>query len=153
FLGGAVSVGAASFLPATALAQAKTLVAATFPGTWNEAHRQILVPAFQRATGASVTLSIILGTDQVARLTASKGGRPSFDVAIFDSPQVLDAARQGLIVEYPIDKSPNYRDLLPAFQNRWGPMITMQVIGIGYNPKKIATAPKSFDELWNPKYK
>ncbi|HEY1885584.1 MAG TPA: extracellular solute-binding protein, partial [Roseiarcus sp.] len=29
----------------------------------------------------------------------------------------------------------------------------MQVIGIGYNPKKIAAAPKSWDELWEPKYK
>lgn len=29
----------------------------------------------------------------------------------------------------------------------------MQVIGIGYNPKKITTPPKSWDELWNPKYK
>jgi putative spermidine/putrescine transport system substrate-binding protein len=29
----------------------------------------------------------------------------------------------------------------------------MQVIGIGYNPKKIATAPKSWDDLFDPKYK
>ena len=152
-LGGALSLGALPLVPARLSAQAKTLVAATFPGTWNEAHRQILAPAFQRATGASVTQSIILGTDQVSRLTAAKGGRPPFDVAIFDSPQVLDAARQGLIAEYPVAQSPNYKDLLSTFQNKWGPMITMQVVGIGYNPKKITTAPKSFDELWSPKYK
>src|SRR5207244_8396816 len=34
-----------------------------------------------------------------------------------------------------------------------GHKITTQCIGIGYNPKKIATAPKSWDELWEPKYK
>src|SRR5947209_9254836 len=147
------AAGAASLVPAAVLAQSKTLVAATFPGTWNEAHRQILAPAFQKATGASVTQSIVLGTDQVARLTAAKGGRPPFDVAFFDSPQVLDAARQGLIVEYPAAKSPNYNDLLPAFRNAWGPMVTMQVVGIGYNPKRITTPPKSWDELWDPKYK
>src|ERR1700751_114821 len=94
-LGTALSLTAASFVPARAGAQGKTLVAATFPGTWNEAHRQILAPAFQKATGASVTQSIILGTDQVARLTAAKRSQPPFDVAIFDSPQVLDAVRQG----------------------------------------------------------
>jgi putative spermidine/putrescine transport system substrate-binding protein len=152
-LTGAAALGAASFIPARAFAQGKTLVAATFPGTWNEAHRNILAPAFRRATGAAVTQSIILGTDQVARLQAAKGGRPPFDVAIFDSPQVLDAAREGLIVEYPVAKSPRYGELLPAFQDKWGPKITMQVIGIGYNPKKIATPPKSWDELWEPKYK
>ena len=112
-LAGAAALGAASFIPARAFAQGKTLVAATFPGTWNEAHRNILAPAFRRATGAAVTQSIILGTDQVARLQAAKGSRPPFDVAIFDSPQVLDAAREGLIVEYPVAKSPRYGELLP----------------------------------------
>src|SRR5262249_35040650 len=129
-LGGAAALGASSLLPGSAFAQAKTLVAATFPGTWNEAHRAILAPAFRKATGASVTQSIILGTDQVARLTAAKGSRPPFDVAIFDSPQVIDAAREGLIAEYPAARSPNYKDLLPAFRDKWGPKVTMQVIGI-----------------------
>jgi putative spermidine/putrescine transport system substrate-binding protein len=152
-LRGAGALSAATILPSRAFAQSKTLVAATFPGTWNDAHRNILVPAFRKATGASATLSIILGTDQVARLQAAKGSRPPFDVAIFDSPQVLDAAREGLIVEYPAAKSPHFSELVPAFQDKWGPKITMQVIGIGYNPKKITTPPKSWEELWEPKYK
>src|SRR5262249_28413376 len=95
-LTGAAGLGAASFIPARAFAQGKTLVAAPFPGTWNEAPRNTLAPAFRRPPGASVTQSITLGTDQVARLQAAKGSRPPFDVAIFDSPQVLDAAREGL---------------------------------------------------------
>jgi putative spermidine/putrescine transport system substrate-binding protein len=151
-LGGAFAGGAAAMLPASAWAQ-KTLVAATFPGTWNEAHRKILAPAFHKATGASVTQSIILGTDQVSRLMAAKGRQPPFDVAIFDSPQVLDAAKEGLIAEYPVAKSPHYKELLPVFQDKWGPIITMQVVGIGYNPKKINTPPKSWEDLWDPKYK
>src|SRR5262245_58981807 len=106
-LRGAGALGATTIVPAPSFAQSKTLVAATFPGTWNDAHRNILVPAFRKATGASANLSIILGTDQVARLQAAKGSRPPFDVAIFDSPQVLDAAREGLIVEYPAAKSPH----------------------------------------------
>ena len=134
-------------------AQSKTLVAATFPGTWNEAHREFLAPAFTRRTGASVTQSILLGNDQLSRLAAAKGGKPPFDVALFDSPQVLDAAKQGLIVEYPASKSPNYKDLLPEFQDKWGPRISMQIIGIGYNPQKVKTAPTSWDVLWDPQYK
>lgn len=153
-LSGAMTLGAAGALPAGwAFAQSKTLVAATFPGTWNEAHRTILAPAFAKAAGASATQSIILGTDQVARLTAAKGNKPPFDVAIFDTPQVLDAAKAGLIAKYPAAKAPNFKELLPAYQNEWGPVISMQVIGIGYNPKKIKTPPKSWDELLDPKYK
>jgi putative spermidine/putrescine transport system substrate-binding protein len=153
FLAAGTALGATALLPVRALAQDKSLVAATFPGTWNEAHRQILAPAFRRRTNATVTQSIILAHDQVSRLAAAKGGRPPFDVAIFDSPQVLDAVKQGLIVEYPVAQSPHYKDLLPEFQDKWGPKISMQVIGIGYNPKKIKTPPRSWDELFDPKYK
>jgi putative spermidine/putrescine transport system substrate-binding protein len=149
-----VSVGAAAgLLPGLAFADSKTVVAATFPGTWSEAHREILLPAFTKRTGAGATQSILLGTDQVARLTAAKGGQPPFDVALFDTPQVLDAAKQGLIVAYPKAKSPNFDQLLPAYQDQWGPRISMQIIGIGYNPKKIKTPPKSWDALWDPQYK
>jgi len=152
-MGLGAAFGAAAILPGAARAQGKQLVAATFPGTWNEAHRQYLAPAFTKRTGASVTQSIVLGNDQLSRLIAAKGGKPPFDVALFDRPQVLDAAKQGLIVEYPAAKSANYKDLLPEFQDKWGPCISMQIIGIGYNPKKIKNPPKSWDALWDPQYK
>ena len=140
-------------LPSLARAQAKTLVAATFPGTWNEADREVIAPAFRQLTGATVTQSIILGTDQVSRLIAAKGNKPPFDVAFFDAPQVIDAIRDGLIVEYPVAQSPNFAALLPNAKDKWGPKITMQVIGIGYNPDKIKTPPMSWDDLLDPKYK
>ena len=136
-----------------AAAQAKTLVAATYPGTWSEAHRTSLASAFTKRTGATVSQSIILGVDQVSRLTAAKGGRPPFDVALLDAPQVGDAVKGGLIGEYPAAKSPNYPDLLPAFQDRWGPRVSMQIVGIGYNPDKIRQPPTTWDALWDPKYK
>jgi len=153
FLTAGAAAGMLVALPGRVLAQQKTLVVATFPGTCNEAHRNVLAPYFRKRTGASVTQSIQLATDQIAKLTAAKGGRPPFDVAILDEPQVLDAASQGLIDEYPVAKSPNYKELLPAFQDKWGPKISMQVIGIGYNPNKIKTPPKSYDDLLDPAYK
>jgi putative spermidine/putrescine transport system substrate-binding protein len=152
FMAAAAAAGSAALLP-RAFAQSKSLVVATFPGTWNEAHRNVLAPYFRKRTGASVTQSIQLATDQLAKLTAAKGGRAPFDVALLDEPQVLDAANQGRIDPYPVAKSPNYKDLLPPFQDKWGPKISMQVIGIGYNPNKIKTPPRSYDELFNPAYK
>src|SRR3954454_22168626 len=149
----AATLGASVAMPTILRAQSKTLVAATFPGTWNEIDKTIVTPAFKSATGGAVTLSIILGTDQIARLTASKGNKPPFDVAFFDEPQVMDAVKDGLIAEYPADKSPNFKDLVPKFQDKWGPKTTLQVVGIAYNPKKIKTPPKSWDALWDPQYR
>jgi putative spermidine/putrescine transport system substrate-binding protein len=68
-------LSAAALAPSSLSAQGKTLVAATFPGTWNEAHREFLAPAFTRRTGAAVTQSILLGTDQISRLAAAKEDR------------------------------------------------------------------------------
>src|SRR5258708_5263902 len=86
-------------------------------------------------------------------MIAAKGGAAPFDVALFDSPQVLDAVKQGLLLEYAAGKSPSYADLLPEYKSKWGPAISMQIIGIGYNPQKIKTPPTSWDALWDPQYK
>ena len=114
--------------------------------------RKILVPWFKKATGADVTLTIQLATEQVAKLTASTGEA---------------AVRRGDHGRGPVARRPAARAcrqisgrqvgqlqvLYPMFQDEWGPKISMQVIGIGYNPKKIKTPPKSWDDLWNPIYK
>jgi putative spermidine/putrescine transport system substrate-binding protein len=150
-LAAGLGLGAVAALPRVAWA-ADTLVAATFPGTWNDAQSKILVPWFKNATKADATLTIQLATDQVAKLAAS-GGKPPFDVSIMDEGPLIDALKQDLLVKYPVDKSTNYKLLYPMFQNEWGPSISIQVIGIGYNPKKIKTPPKSWKDLWNPIYK
>src|SRR5262245_34111329 len=134
FLKASVATGALALLPRRAAA-ADPLVVATFPGTWNEAHRDVLAPYFRKKTGADVTQTILLATDQVAKLEAARG-KPPFDVAIMDEGPLLDAVKAGVIEKYPVDKSPNYKDLVPAFQEPWGPKISLQVIGIGLIPRK-----------------
>jgi putative spermidine/putrescine transport system substrate-binding protein len=151
FLKAGAAAGALALLPRRAAA-ADALVVATFPGTWNEAHRDVLAPYFRKKTGADVTQTILLATDQVAKLEAARG-KPPFDVAIMDEGPLLDAVKAGVLEKYPVDKSPNYKDLVPAFQEPWGPKISLQVIGIGFNPKKIKERPKSWSDLFNPTYK
>jgi len=151
FVKAGVAAGALALLPRRATA-AEPLVVVTFPGTWNEAHRDVLAPYFRKKTGADVTQTILLATDEVAKLEAARG-KPPFDVAIMDEGPLLDAVKAGVIEKYPVDKSPNYKDLVPAFQEPWGPKISLQVIGIGFNPKKIKKRPKSWNDLFNPAYK
>jgi len=151
FLQGATALAAAMARPRAATAK-DSLVVATFPGTWNEVHRDILAPYFRKKTNADVTQTIMLATDQVAKLQAARGQAP-FDVSIMDEGPLLDAVKLGLFERYPVAKSKNFADLLPAFRNDWGPSISMQAIGIAYNPKKITTVPRSWDDLWNPAYK
>src|SRR5207245_10658494 len=64
-----------------------------------------------------------------------------------------DAGQQGVLEKYPAAKAPHCNELGPAFRNEWGPAISMQAIGLAYNPKKVKPAPRSWDDLWNPAYK
>jgi len=132
---------------------ADPLVAATFGGTWGEVQKQVLVPAFTKRTGASVNLAVMLATEQIAKLTAAKGGRPPFDVAILDEGPALDAISAGLIAKYDSAKSPAFNQLPSQFQSAYGPAVTMQAIGIAYNPKTVKVPPTSWDDLWKPEYK
>lgn len=151
FVRGGVALGACALWRGRAEAKDQ-LVVATFPGTWNEVHREILAPYFQKKTNADVTQTIMLATDQVAKLAATRG-QPPFDVAILDEGPTLDAIKQGVLEKYPAAKSAHFNELLPPFRGEWGPAISMQTIGLAYNPKKIKTPPRSWDDLWNPAYK
>jgi putative spermidine/putrescine transport system substrate-binding protein len=151
-IGTGLALGAAVTMPRRAWA-ADMLVAVTFPGTWNDAHKAILVPYFHTETGANATLTIMLATDEIAKLSAAKGAQAPFDVAIMDEGPLLDGLDQGLFDKFPVAKSKHYGELLPVFQDEWGPKISIQAIGIGYNPKKIKTPPTSWNDLFNPDYK
>ena len=53
-----LSASALALLPRSAGA-ADNLVVATFPGTWNEAHRDVLAPYFRKKSNAEVTQTIL----------------------------------------------------------------------------------------------
>ena len=132
---------------------ADNLVAATFGGTWVDMQKQILVPYFTKRTGATASLATMLATEQIAKLTAAKGGTPPFDVAMLDEGPALEAVDAGLLAKYDPAKSPAFAELLPQFKDAYGPAISMQAIGIAYNPKTIKTKPTSWEDLWRPEYK
>ncbi|MBI1962648.1 MAG: ABC transporter substrate-binding protein [Candidatus Rokubacteria bacterium] len=150
---GAVAVAAAARFTDVAWAQ-KSLVATSYPGNWEEAHRKVLVPAFEKRTGARVTLTPILAVEQVAKIKASPKN-PPFDAVIFDEGPNLVAVKEGLLEAYPTAKSPAYAKLHPLFQSREGsgPSVTIQPIGIAYNPAKIKRPPTSWADLFKPEYK
>lgn len=152
FLAASTAAAGMAVIPGQAFA-ADELVAATFGGTWANVQKQVLAPYFTKKTGATVVQSPMLATAQIAKLTAAKGGQPPFDVAMLDEGPALEAIDAGLIADYDASKSPNFANLHPHFKDKFGPAITMQAIGIAYNPKTVKTPPTSWADLWKPEYK
>jgi putative spermidine/putrescine transport system substrate-binding protein len=149
----ALTLGALHAFPGISRAQARRLVFATFTGSWEEAHRDVLVPAFRRATGnAEITLDPMLSVDQIAKVTAAKAN-PPIDVMLHDPGPALVAIGQDLVEDYPVAQSAHYKDLISDAQDPKGPAPFFQVVGITYNPDKIKTPPTSWADIWKPEYK
>ncbi|MDC7787620.1 extracellular solute-binding protein [Rhodoplanes sp. TEM] len=149
----AIAPGLLSGIPGRAEA-AGSLVATTYPGTWEVAQRQILLPAFTRATGASVALQPVLALDAVAKIAASRAN-PPFNVVLMDEGPYLAALDLGIFAPLPKDKVKNLADLPERFidPNGRGAFISAQIMGIVYNPTAIKTPPTSWLDLWKPQYK
>ena len=149
----ALTLGALQLFPGLSEAQAKRIVFATFTGSWEEAHRDVLVPAYRKATnGAEIVLDPMLSVDQIAKVTAARSN-PPIDVMLHDPGPALVAVANDLVEPYPTDKSAYYKALIDDAQLPTGPAIFFQVVGLTYNPDKIKTPPSSWADLWKPEYK
>ena len=140
--------------PGFALAQGKTISATTYPGAWETSHRQILLPAFAKATGGSTNLVASLAVDTVSKIVASKA-RPPFDVIILDEGPYLAALQHDIFERVPTDKMPNLKDIPPRFidPRGLGVFVSGQIIGIAYNTEKIKNPPKNWNDLLKPEFK
>ena len=148
-----LTMGAMHAFPGLSYAQARRLVFATFTGSWEEAHKDVLVPAFRKANGdAEITLDPMLSVDQIAKVKAALTN-PPIDVMLHDPGPALVAIDQGLVEPFPVAKSAHYKDLIPDAQVETGPAPFFQVVGITYNPEKVKTPPTSWEDIWKPEFK
>lgn len=149
----ALTLGAMQAFPGLSFAQARPLVFATFTGSWEEAHKAVLVPAFKKMAGdAQIVLDPMLSVDQIAKVNAARAN-PPIDVMLHDPGPALVAIGQDLIEPYPVEKSAYYKDLISEAQVATGPAPFFQVVGLTYNPEAVKTPPTSWADLWNPEYK
>ena len=149
----ALTLGAMHAFPGLSHAQAKRLVFATFTGSWEEAAKDVLVPAFRKANGnAEITLDPMLSMDQIAKVKAAQSN-PPIDVMLHDPGPAIVAIDQGLVEPFPVATSEHYKDLIADAQVETGPAPFFQVVGITYNPDKIKTPPTSWNDIWSPEYK
>ncbi len=149
---GALAIAAMQLFPRLSHAQSRLLVFATFTGSWEEAHKDVLVPAFRKATNADMVLDPMLSVDQIAKVKASLTN-PPIDVMLHDPGPALVAIEQGLVEPYPVGESKYYAELIDEARMPSGPAPFFQVVGLTYNPDKIKIPPTSWADLWRPEYK
>jgi putative spermidine/putrescine transport system substrate-binding protein len=129
------------------------LVVTTFAGSWEQLYRDVIVPAYQSATGGSANLVTMVSLEQVAQLTAAPQS-PPFDVALIDEGP-FNAASKDLFVPVPPELLSNYDQVVPELRSPdgWAPATGIQVIGLAYNPNEVSTPPTSWTDLYDPQYR
>ncbi|MFT3736426.1 MAG: extracellular solute-binding protein [Rhodocyclaceae bacterium] len=143
------ALAGSAFLPGTARA-ASSMVAAVFPGSWEDAYRRTLVPILAK-NGIELVIAPMLAQDQLAK-TIAAAGKPAYDALLMSPGQTAEAVERGLIEKIDTSKIPNWSKLDDKLKSPWGPTVTVEVNGIAYNPEMVPR-PKGYKDLFtNPAY-
>ncbi|MFO1082629.1 MAG: extracellular solute-binding protein [Reyranellaceae bacterium] len=143
-LAGATALGGATLMPGLAHAKG-SVVAATYPGTWEDAYRAIVAPALKKTYDIDLELQPLFAVDQVAKAKAARGA-PPFDAFVLDPGPRITAIEAGLFDKFDGKKLSNAAKMPAGFVDDWGVCVNAQVVGIAYNPKKVP-APKGWKDL------
>jgi putative spermidine/putrescine transport system substrate-binding protein len=143
-LAGATALGGASLLPHAAFAKGN-LVATTYPGTWEEAYRAVVMPMLKKKDDIDLELAPLFAMDQVGKAKAARGA-PPFDVFVLDPGPRIVAIEGGIFDKFDPKKLTNLGKIPDGFADEWGVCVSAQVVGIAYNPKKLPP-PKGWTDL------
>jgi putative spermidine/putrescine transport system substrate-binding protein len=144
-----VLAGAAATLGSLALgrsAHAKgSVTAAMYPGTWEEAYRAHVAPALKKAHDIDLEMTPLFAVDQIAKVQAARGA-PPFDAFVLDPGPRVTGIERALFEKFDARRLPNLGRLPAGMADDWGITVAAQVVGIGYNPKKLPR-PKGYPDL------
>ena len=147
---GGAALGISSLLPRAAFA-ARSMTAAIYPGTWDEAFRSIVAPRLMAEHGIDVAFDPLFAVDQLAKARASRGF-PAFDAFVLDPGPA--AMGQSTDMFEPIDASrlTNASKLPDGMITSHGVTVNAQIVGMVYNPTKFDEPPKEWADLFKSPY-
>jgi len=122
-----------------------SVTAAMYPGTWEEAYRMHVVPVLKKTHDVDLEMTPLFAVDQIAKAQAARGA-PPFDAFVLDPGPRVTAIDRGLFEKFDPRRLPNLGKLPAGATDDWGVTVAAQVVGIGFNPKKLPR-PKSWTDL------
>lgn len=147
FLAGTAAVaaaGAAGILPRPAFAKG-SVTGAMYPGSWEDAYRAIVAPALKKTHDVELEMQPLFAVDQIAKARAARG-QPPFDVFVLDPGPRVTGLQGGLFEKFDPKKLSNAGKVPAGLIDDTGTVVAAQVVGIGYNPKKVPK-PSGWEDL------
>lgn len=145
------ALGAAGLIGMSAIAQEKTLIVPTLGGVWEQFWRSTIAPAFEKASGAKVTLDVGNGRVFGANLRAAGADKPPYSIIMTNEVFASGLRKEGFFEKLDLAKLPNYNDLYPLAKiaDGFGATGAISPIGIGYRTDLVQTPPKAWKDLWS----
>ena len=112
-----------------------------------------LFPVLEKQLNAKVLYEGSNSLTNLQKMTADKAA-PKMSVVIMDDPVMIPAADGNLITAMSAKSIPNLDKLVPGAVHRDGLWANYQKpwAGIAYSKTRMPTAPKSWTEMYHPKY-
>lgn len=147
--------GAIALMSGMRTAQAAgQVIVANWGGDWNDRTVQFFEAPIVEKAGFTIVRDLD-GVDQRrTKIIASRRlPRAPMDVAHMDDATAYELTTMDLLD--PIDEKavPRLKDVVPGLRTPTFQPWQYSAWVIGYNPTKLKEAPKSFADLWDPKYK
>ena len=124
-------------------------------GAWGQHLERIFVEkgGFTTLTGLHPQHAFQLEAIATSKIMASRGV-PPYDISDHGQAEVVMMNDAGLILPYETALMPNYADVFDTAKlGDYYASTSFLLFGLVWNAKEIPTAPASFQELLNPKYK
>lgn len=134
-------------------AHAEELVVGAFGGSFADNVKACHVEAFEKATGATVSLKLG-NSSQFAAAVRATGGTPDMDIVFIDNSLAAQIHGENLAETIDRTKLANAGDVIPS---AWGKddayvVAMVSATALVYNPKLVATPPTSWLDIEDPAY-
>ena len=124
-----------------------------YAGSHEKTMREVFVPRFEAAAGATVTL-FSGWWDAIAKLKTAPANSPPFDLMITDATQGFPAAREGLFAKIDFKRVPNHMLMTPAALDTWvyrdgfGLPYPDSVMTFAYHKRLVTPPPTGWSDLF-----
>src|SRR5688572_24935681 len=143
----ALGAGIALFAAGSASAQEQVVVVG-WGGVWQDAYRKAVFEPFMKETGIKIVEEEFGG--EYAKLTSQiEAGRVTWDVAAFESPQVIQGCDEGTFVKLDWDAMGSRDKYLDYAIHDCGIGSDVWSTVMAYDGDKIQDGPKSWADFWN----
>lgn len=139
-------------LPRAARA-AGTITVSNWGGDWNERTIRIVEKPLLEDRGFSIVHDLGMEPERKAKLLAEKRiRRSSIDVIHLNSSDAFEMKQQEAVAKIDVAKIANYADVVTELKTDYFVPWLYSGVVIIYNKDKVKEPPKSYAELWDPKW-